>query len=135
MHEIKSFIIKEITDLKHIAQQIAKYAAQGDIIFLEGDLGAGKTCFANFFINSLSQNNQLVTSPTFNILQTYNCNAFEVYHYDLYRVKTENEIYELDLDYAIAEALTLIEWPLELSTIIILTSSQDSASFKISVEE
>ena len=87
----------------------------GDVVTLAGDLGAGKTTFAQFLIQSLSRAPVEVTSPTFTLLQTYPVTladgvACELYHYDLYRIEHPSALIELGLEEAVSQ-VALIEWP------------------------
>ena len=97
-----------------LALSLAPQLRPGDVVFLSGDLGAGKTTFAQFFIRALAGEVE-VTSPTFTLLQTYPVRygdgaAGELYHYDLYRIEQESALAELGLEDA-ASHLALIEWP------------------------
>ena len=70
----------------------------------------GKSVFARAFIQNLCGMTD-VPSPTFTLVQMYDAPDFEVYHYDLYRLKTADEIFELDIEEAMYEGVCLIEWP------------------------
>ena len=106
------FILNSLHDTDLIAKKIANEAKIGDIFLLYGDLGSGKTTFSRFFIREFLKNPDLdVTSPTFNIIQTYGNSLKEVWHVDLYRIEDVNEIYNLGLEDAYGNALMLIEWP------------------------
>ena len=96
---------------KELAQKIASNIKSGDVIVFEGDLGSGKSFFCREIIKYLCGSNTKVTSPTFNLLQTYESRNFTIYHYDLYRVKHESELYELGFEDALSGNVTLIEWP------------------------
>ena len=90
---------------------ISKELKPGDIIFLEGDLGVGKTFICQTIINNLISNN-LVSSPTFNIVHTYKFfNDVEIWHCDFYRLFEPNEIDELGIFDNINKKIILIEWP------------------------
>ena len=98
-----------------LAQTVATRLRCGDVVTLAGDLGAGKTTFAQFLIQSLSAGDVEVTSPTFTLLQTYpitltDNTACELYHYDLYRIEHESALVELGLEDAVSQ-VALIEWP------------------------
>lgn len=101
-------------DTIKVAELIAKDSKLHDIITLNGELGSGKTFFANAFVNFFLKKNGLervnVTSPTFNILKIYNVGDFDIYHFDLYRIKNKEELYELDFSSAF-DNISLIEWP------------------------
>ena len=102
--------ISKLSDLKKLAETISSACDIGDIIFLKGDLGSGKTTFARYFIQSLCHSAN-VTSPTFNIVNVYKSNATFIYHYDLYRLTKAEEIHELAMDDAFKSGITLVEWP------------------------
>ena len=104
-------VLNSLNDTKRLAHVLAMFAAKGTTILLYGDLGAGKTTFAQFFIKSLLGENANVTSPTFNILNIYEKPGLQIYHYDFYRVKNKEEIFELALDEALESAIVLVEWP------------------------
>ncbi len=112
-------LLKTKTDLKQlelIAKTLARKSIIGDIYLLSGELGAGKTTFIRFFINSIFALNLIkrpdsIKSPSFPILINYPIKNFEVFHYDLYRLKNENEIQELNVIENLKKNITLIEWP------------------------
>jgi tRNA threonylcarbamoyladenosine biosynthesis protein TsaE len=119
----ENIVIKTEQQMKNFASELALNAKKGDVFALSGNLGAGKTTFAQGFINIL-QNKELkvaepVTSPTFNIIQIYKTTlGVDVWHCDLYRIKNKNELYDLGLEDAFDNAITLIEWP-EIATNIL----------------
>ena len=112
-------LLKTSTNLKQlevIAEALARKSIIGDIYLLSGELGAGKTTFIRFFINSIFDLNLIkrpdsIKSPSFPILINYPIKNFEVFHYDLYRLKNENEIQELNIVENLKKNITLIEWP------------------------
>ncbi len=93
-----------------IAAQIASVAKAGDTFALFGTLGAGKSVFCRSFVQSLTGAEE-VPSPTFTLVQGYLAKDFEIFHFDLYRLKTPEEIFELGMEDALAEGVCLIEWP------------------------
>ena len=104
-----------LADTKKIAENLASRLVRGDVVTLAGDLGAGKTSFAQFLIRALSHAEVDVTSPTFTLLQTYpiilaSGEACELYHYDLYRIEHASQLVELGFEEAL-RAITMIEWP------------------------
>jgi tRNA threonylcarbamoyladenosine biosynthesis protein TsaE len=103
--------INTLEDTKSLAQQIATLTKKGDIITLQGDLGSGKTEFARSFINSLSESPQEVTSPTFNLVHPYDTKTFTIWHFDLYRLESPEEIEQIGLYDAFDNGVSLIEWP------------------------
>lgn len=95
-----------------IAAELARGLKPGDVLCLRGDLGAGKTLFARALIRALARDPQLeVPSPTFTLVQTYDTPAGPVWHFDLYRIEEPEEIYELGWEDAVADGITLVEWP------------------------
>ncbi|SEQ86470.1 tRNA (adenosine(37)-N6)-threonylcarbamoyltransferase complex ATPase subunit type 1 TsaE [Thalassovita taeanensis] len=90
---------------------LAPKLAAGDVILLEGGIGAGKTHFARALIQSLLPTPEDVPSPTFTLVQIYDGPGFEVWHADLYRLSGLDEAAELGLQDAFANAVCLIEWP------------------------
>ena len=110
MFELKINSPKETGDL---AKAIAKLIKRNLIICLEGNLGAGKTLFTKNFCTALNVKEQ-VTSPTFNLMNVYEGDK-RVYHFDLYRLESEEDLYEIGFyeyaDVSDEEGVVLIEWP------------------------
>ncbi|WGH77460.1 tRNA (adenosine(37)-N6)-threonylcarbamoyltransferase complex ATPase subunit type 1 TsaE [Jannaschia ovalis] len=98
-----------------LARRLAPALGPGDTILLEGPVGAGKTAFARALIGALRAQAGLppedVPSPTFTLVQTYDAGGFEIWHADLYRLGQPEEVLELGLEDAFADALCLVEWP------------------------
>jgi tRNA threonylcarbamoyladenosine biosynthesis protein TsaE len=91
-------------------RRLAPLIRVGDVIALQGDLGAGKTTLARGILHGLGHDGE-VASPTFPIVQPYEELEVPVWHVDLYRIEHESEIGELALDDAHLDAALLIEWP------------------------
>ena len=100
---------------KDLANKILKKLKLGDIIFLYGEMGVGKTTFIKYLINAFQKKNNLklteITSPTFNLLNEYDINQIRINHYDLFRLKSADEVKNLNLFESYSRAITLIEWP------------------------
>ncbi len=94
-----------------LARQLAEAARPGDVLALEGDLGSGKTTLARAFIRALTTPEEEVPSPTFTLVQTYDCDIGMIWHFDLYRLNRPDDALELDIEEAFAEGVSLIEWP------------------------
>ena len=89
---------------------LTKISQKGDVFALFGTLGMGKSVIARAFIQELT-NAKEVPSPTFTLLQSYEYEKFEIYHFDLYRIKSPEEIFEIGLEEALYDGVCLIEWP------------------------
>ena len=100
---------------EELAKKILKKLKTGNIVFLYGEMGVGKTTFIKYLINGFQKKNKLkqseVTSPTFNLLNEYQVNEIKINHYDLYRLKSAEELKNLDLFQNRTSSITLIEWP------------------------
>lgn len=103
-------ILNNEEETKKLAKLLAQSLKPNDIVLLNGDLGAGKTFFCREIIKHFCGENTNIISPTFNLLQTYKTSNFTIYHYDLYRLKSPEEIYELGFEEALNGNLILIEW-------------------------
>ena len=98
-----------------LAKRLSNFFKKGDLVFLFGEIGTGKTTFVKNFINNLQKKNQEniteVPSPTFNILNEYKIKNLDIYHYDLYRVKDKEELQNLGQINENSNALVFVEWP------------------------
>ena len=103
--------ITQKSDTIKFAKSFAKEVSKGTPILLFGTLGCGKTFFTSNLIKELDSSITEVPSPTFSIVQNYTTPVGEISHYDLYRIKSEDELYELDIDNALQNNITIIEWP------------------------
>ena len=106
--------ISEEKSLLKVANKLANLVKKGDNFFLYGELGVGKTTFTRILINKLQSEHKInrteVLSPTFNILNEYKINDLNVKHYDLYRIKQQEELDNLGL-FEEKESINIIEWP------------------------
>jgi tRNA threonylcarbamoyladenosine biosynthesis protein TsaE len=107
--------ISSILDLQKITSSIKKILLPGDVIFLYGQIGVGKTTFVRLLINNYENEKKLkkseVLSPTFNIVFEYDMKDFTIEHYDLYRLKNEKEIKNIGLFENLKQNITIVEWP------------------------
>ena len=104
-------------DTKTLAEKISEIAKKGDVFALCGTLGAGKSTFARYFIQHLTSAED-IPSPTFTLVQTYETPSFDIYHYDMYRLRSPEEAYELDIEDAFYSAVSLIEWPEKVASLL-----------------
>tara|TARA_Y100000590_G_scaffold187956_1_gene214201 strand:- start:957 stop:1412 length:456 start_codon:yes stop_codon:yes gene_type:complete len=107
--------LKSLEDTKKFSKNVSKIIKTGDIIFLYGEIGVGKTTFVRFFINYLENKkgiiNSDVLSPTFNIVYDYNVGGIKILHYDLYRLKNYKDISQLGMFETSKDHIKIVEWP------------------------
>ena len=101
-----------------LAARLAAIARPGDVIALRGGLGAGKTAFARAFIRARNSADEEVPSPTFTLVQVYEAASTPIWHFDLYRVAAADEIWELGIEEAFVDGISLIEWPDRLGPLL-----------------
>ena len=107
--------LKSLEDTQNFSKNISKIVSAGDIIFLYGEIGVGKTTFVRFFINHLESKNGIkksdVLSPTFNIVYDYDIGNLKILHYDLYRLKNYKDISQLGMFETSNDSIKIVEWP------------------------
>ena len=107
--------ISSIRELEKVSNKIQKILSPGDVVFLHGEIGVGKTTFARLLINNYESEKKLkkseVLSPTFNIVFEYDIKEFTIKHFDLYRLKNERDIQNIGLYENSEHSIILIEWP------------------------
>jgi len=107
--------LKSLEDTQNFSKNISKIIGAGDIIFLYGEIGVGKTTFVRFLINYLESNkgikNSDVLSPTFNIVYDYDVGNIKILHYDLYRLKNYRDISQLGIFETSNDSIKIVEWP------------------------
>lgn len=104
------FTIHGMDDWQHIAETVVS-SLQHHILLLKGNLGAGKTTFTQFLLNKLGSEDE-VSSPTYSIVNEYSTPKGKVFHFDLYRLKNIDEVYDIGIEEYLDNAfLCIIEWP------------------------
>ena len=107
--------LKSLEDTRSFSKNISQVISAGDIIFLYGKIGVGKTTFVRFLINYLEYNeginNSEVLSPTFNIVYDYDVGNLKILHYDLYRLKNYKDISQLGMFETSKSHIKIVEWP------------------------
>ena len=107
--------LKNLQETKNFSKKISKIIRSGDVIFLYGEIGTGKTTFVRFLINHLEVEHKIkknhILSPTFNIVYDYEIGKIKIHHYDLYRLKNYKDILELGMFETSKDHIKIIEWP------------------------
>ena len=107
--------LSSLKDTKKFSEKISKIIKLGDVIFLYGEIGVGKTTFVRFLVNQLEVENKIkksdILSPTFNIVYDYQIKKTKIYHYDLYRLKKSKDILELGMLENLKNTITIVECP------------------------
>ena len=107
--------LNSLEDTQNFSKNISKIISAGDIVFLYGEIGVGKTTFVRFFINHLENKNGVknsdVLSPTFNIVYDYDVGNLKIFHYDLYRLKNYKDISQLGMFETSQDCIKIVEWP------------------------
>ncbi len=102
-------------NIAELAKKFSQILKKGDVVFLHGEIGVGKTTFVRHLINNFQRKKNLklteVTSPTFNLVNEYDGGNFIIQHYDLFRLKSRDEIKNLDIFDDISNTIILVEWP------------------------
>ncbi len=104
------FKLNKIEDWQKVVDEILPQL-QHNIFLLKGNLGAGKTTFTRFLLKKLGSNDE-VSSPTYAIVNEYHSPKGKIFHFDLYRMKNIDEVYDIGMEEYLDNAfLCIIEWP------------------------
>jgi len=106
-YELKNI---NLSQMKKLAIKLSNIFTVGDVVALNGDLGAGKSTLARFIIQSFLGDKTNIPSPTFTLVQTYKAKKNDIWHMDLYRLEEPEQIIELGVEEAFSSSLCLIEW-------------------------
>lgn len=113
-----TFPISELEQLPEAAKELLNYARNQKVFLFYGDMGAGKTTFIKALCRELGITD-LVSSPTFSIVNEYSSEAGPVYHFDFYRLKNETEALDLGYeDYIYSGSYCFIEWPEKIENLL-----------------
>ena len=104
-------VTQSVAETRALGEKLARQLRPGDVVLLEGELGAGKSELARGIARGLGVT-ETVTSPSFTILNVYESGRYPLYHFDWYRLESEEELYELGMDeYLGGDGIALVEWP------------------------
>ncbi len=118
MKKAQEILIKNEEDTREFGHQLAKQLKPGSVVALFGDLGTGKTTLTKYIGEGLGIK-EVITSPTFTIIQEYRNSKIPLYHFDVYRLQSEQELLELGYeDYFYGEGVTVIEWPEKIQNLL-----------------
>ncbi len=107
----QQLVVPTPDDMATLGVALSHRLSAGTVVALSGDIGAGKSVLCRALIQSLLPQPEDIPSPTFTLVQTYDGRDFEIWHCDLYRLNSPDQVDELGLFDAFATALVLIEWP------------------------
>lgn len=115
---MREFVSRSREETVAIAEKLASEVKRGDVLLLEGEMGAGKTVFAKGFAKGLGVTEE-VTSPTYAYMNEYEGRAVMLYHYDCYRIESAAQAEGLGLaDYFDMGGVCLVEWPQNIASIL-----------------
>ena len=104
-------VTKSAMETRALGERLAGQLRPGDVVLLEGELGAGKSELARGIARGLGVT-ETVTSPSFTILNVYESGRCPLYHFDWYRLESADELYEMGLDeYLGGDGIAVVEWP------------------------
>ena len=106
----KKNLINNLKETEILAKEVSLIIQKGDFISLVGPMGSGKTTLSKYIINSIGEVIQEVTSPTFNLSQTYPTQRSLITHYDLYRIENYTDLEEIGFKEALEEGIVIVEW-------------------------
>ena len=111
LHAEGEFRLNDEADTVDLGESLARVLQKGDAVCLSGPLGAGKSVLARAMVRALCPGEDEVPSPTFTLVQFYPAPDFPLAHFDLYRLASADEAYEVGLDEALRDGAAIIEWP------------------------
>jgi tRNA threonylcarbamoyl adenosine modification protein YjeE len=113
MQTLSEINLADESATRGLGARLAAMLRAGDVLALEGDLGAGKTTFARGLIQTLLGAEEPVPSPTFTLVQAYQTpeTGLTIWHFDLYRLSHPDELVELGWEDALTDGVALVEWP------------------------
>jgi len=132
--------VNHLTELTSVAKALISFAGEEQIFIFEGEMGAGKTTFIKAFCRELGVSD-VVSSPTFSLVNEYEAQGSVIYHFDFYRIKNLQEAYDIGYEeYFYSGNICLVEWPERITEILpehyisvqITAGSPDQRTFSFS---
>lgn len=120
-------------ETEKIAEKLAKGLSCGDVICLDGELGAGKTAFTKGLCRALGVEEH-ISSPTYTIVNCYS-GSINVYHIDAYRIEDSDEMYEIGFEDYLSDGICIIEWSVRIADILPQRRIEISISRDLSFDE
>jgi len=109
---IVTLALPDLAATRRLGAALSPLLVVGDVVALHGDLGAGKTELARAIIRAVAGDEGLIVpSPTFTLAETYESPVGPIWHFDLYRLESPEQVWELGFEEALADGVSLIEWP------------------------
>jgi len=115
---LAEILLNDLAATERTAAMLGVVLEPGDVIALDGPLGIGKTAFARGLIRHLAGAATEVPSPTFNLVFAYDLDNGVLWHFDLFRIERPEDAYELGIEEAFADGISLIEWPARLGGLL-----------------
>jgi tRNA threonylcarbamoyladenosine biosynthesis protein TsaE len=114
-----SFSLPDETATEQLGATLAARLKMGDVVGLKGDLGAGKTTLARAILRAAANDPDLIVpSPTFTLVEVYDTARGPIWHFDLYRLDSPEQVYELGWEEALSQGIVLLEWPERLGPLL-----------------
>ena len=109
MNLVKEYITFSPEETSGVGAELFSLIESGTFVALYGDLGAGKTAFVKGLVNAFIPE-AIVTSPTYNIVNTYECDGITLHHYDMYRITDEEDLYSVGFFDSLDDSIVVAEW-------------------------
>lgn len=107
---IHNLLINNKEEMSSFAKKISNSIGNNGVIFLNGNLGAGKTFFASEFIKHKLGSDISITSPTFSLINTYKYNNIKINHCDFYRIESKDDLIQIGVEDIFKSSISIIEW-------------------------
>lgn len=107
---MQEYIVASLPELDKLCENLSQLFSSTNILLLEGEMGSGKTTFVKSLLKHLECKDE-VNSPTYAIVNEYQTKEFVVYHFDLHRLKDEEELLNIGFEEYLNKGICIIEWP------------------------